>query len=71
MDIKYGLLSKHTCLKERSNMAVAPSLVNDKFVQKLLFAVITWNEKHSSKQVVSMISRLGKDSFAAAAFKKL
>ena len=52
-------------MKERSNMAVAPSLVNDKFVQKLLFAVITWNEKHS------MISTLGKDSFAAAAFKKL
>ena len=32
---------------------------------------MTWNEKHSSKQVVSMINTLGKKVFAAATFKGL
>ena len=61
---------KFLCLKERSNMAVAPSLrVTIYFCKKILFAVITWNKKDSSKQVVSMINKLGKEFFAAATFK--
>ena len=57
-------------MKERSNMAVAPSLrVTIYFCKKILFAVITWNKKDSSKQVVSMINKLGKEFFAAATFK--
>ena len=36
-----------------------------------MFAVITWNENNSSKQVVSMINTLRKDFFAAATFKGL
>ena len=37
--------------------------------KKILFAVITWNKKDSSKQVVSMINTLRKEFFAAAPFK--
>ena len=32
-------------------------------------SVITWNKKHSSKQVLSMIHTVEKDFFAAATFK--
>ena len=34
-------------------------------------AIITWNKKRSSKQVVSMIYTLQKEFFAAATFKGL
>ena len=46
-------------------MTVAPSL------WVTINAVIEWNEKHSSKQVVSLINTLGKDFLVAATFKGL
>ena len=53
-------------------MAVAPSLwVMMNLCKKILFPVITWNKKYSSKQAVSMINTLGEDFFAAATFKDL
>ena len=62
---------QNTCFKERSNMAVAPSIWVTINLSKKMFPVITWNKKYSSKQVVSMINTLGKDFFAAATFKGL
>ena len=35
----------------------------------LVVSVITWNKKDSSKQVVSMINKLGKEFFSAATSK--
>ena len=52
----------NTCLIERSNMTVAPSLS---------IKINLRNEKHSSKQFVSMINTLGKNFLAAATFKGL
>ena len=53
------------------HMAVEPNLwVTINLYEKCL-PVITWNKKHSSKQVVSMVHTLGKDFFAAATFKGL
>ena len=53
-------------------MAAKPNLcaVID-FCEKLCLPVITWNKKHSSKQVVSMIYGLRKDFFAAATLEGL
>ena len=69
MDIKYGLLSKHLFERTQQHGGCTKPLGNYKVVQKILFAVITWNEKYSSKQVASMINTLRKDIFAAATFK--
>ena len=57
--------------KKRRNMAVAPNLWVTVNLCKKYLQVITWNKKHSSKQVVSMIYTLGKEVFAAATFKGL
>ena len=38
---------------------------------KKCLPVITWNKRHSSQQVVSMIYKLGEDFFGAAPFKGL
>ena len=70
MDIMYitcGFLSKTLV----SRISSTKPLGKDKFVWKILFVVITWNEKNSSKEVVSMINTLGKDFFAAATFQAL
>ena len=39
--------------------------------KKYRLPVITWNKKHSSKQVVSMTDTFRKNFFAAATFKGL
>ena len=52
-------------------MAVAPNLWVAINLYKKCLPVITWNKKHSSILVVSMIYRLEKDVFAAATLKSL
>ena len=53
-------------------MAVVPSLwLTMNLCKKLCLPVITWNKKHSFKQVASMLDTLGKDFFAAATFTGL
>ena len=48
-------------------MAVTPNFwVTISLYKKEYLPVITWNKKHSSKQVVSMIFTLGKYFFATA-----
>ena len=59
MDIKCG--QKHL-FQRTQNLWVTINLY-----QKC-FLFITWNKKHSSKQVVSVIYTLGKDLFAYATF---
>ena len=66
---KYGLLSKHLFERTQQHDGCTKPQGNDLFMQKILSAVITWNKKDSSKQVVSMINKLGKEFFAAATFK--
>ena len=39
--------------------------------KKQCLQVITWNKKHLSKQVLSVVYKLGNDVFAAAIFKGL
>ena len=68
-DIKCGLLPKHLFQRTQQHGGCIKPVGNNKFVQKILFPVITWNKKHSLKQVVSMISTLGRDFFAAVSFK--
>ena len=51
-------------------MVVTPNFwVMISLYKKKCLPVITWNRKHSSIQVVSMIYTLGKNFFATAAFK--
>ena len=71
MDINCGLLSKLLFLRTQQHDGCTKPLGKDKFLQKWCLPVITWNKKHSSKQVASMINTLGKDFFAAATFKGL
>ena len=67
-----GASFKTLALKERSNMAVAPSLwVTINLCKKIMLAVIKWYEKQSSKQIVSMINTLGKRFLADGTFKGL
>ena len=70
-DIKWKNISKHLLQRTQQFGGCTKPLGNNKLVQKILFPVITWNEIHSSKQVISMINILGKDLFAAATFKGL
>ena len=61
-----------TCFKESNNMAVEKNIkVTINFYKKECFPVITWNEKHSSKQVSSITYALDKKKFAAATFEGL
>ena len=69
--MKCGLLSKHLFERTQQQSGCTKPLGNDKFVYKILFRVITWNEKHWLKQAVSMTNTLGKDFLAAATFKGL
>ena len=51
-------------------MAVVSNLwVTTNLYKKQCLLVITWNKKHSSKQLVLLIYTLGKDFFVTAAFK--
>ena len=52
-------------------MAVSPKLWENINWYKICFQVITWNKKHSSEQVVSMLYIFEKNFFAAATFKGL
>ena len=53
-------------------MAIAPNLcVVQNLRRKSFLPIITWNKKHKSKQVLSMIYIFGKDFFAAATVKGL
>ena len=69
--IKCGLLSKHLFQRTQQHGGCTKPPSNDKFAQKILFPAITWNKKHSSKQVVPMINTLEKDLFVAATFKDM
>ena len=62
---------QNTCFKECSNMVVVSNLWVTSDLYKKCILVTTWNKKHLSKQVVSMIYTLEKDFFAAATFKGL
>ena len=63
---------QNTCFKAHSNMVVAQNLwVKINLYKELGLPVITWNIKHWSKQVVSMIYTLGKEFLAAVTFKAL
>ena len=66
-DIKCGL-SQNTCFKDGGSSKL---LVNNTFAQEILFTVITWNKKHSSKQLISMINTLGSGFFAALLLLKV
>ena len=60
---------QNTCFRERSQMVVTPKLwVTVSLYEKESLPVITHNKNQSPKQVVSMISTLGKDFFAAVTF---
>ena len=62
-----ALVSKNT-----TTWRFAPNLwVTINSHKKLCLPVITWNKKHSSQQVASMIDTLGKDFFPTATFKGL
>ena len=65
------LLSKHLLQRTQQHGGRTKPLHSNKFVQKILFPVITWNKKHSLKQVVLMINTLERYYFAAASFKGL
>ena len=52
-------------------MGVLQNLWVTKNLYKKCLSVITCNKKHSSKQVVSMVHKLGKDFFGGATFKGL
>ena len=71
MDVKCGLLLKHLFERKQQHSGCTKPLSSDKVVYKIRLAVVTWNEKHLLKQVVSMINTLGKDFLAAATFKGL
>ena len=56
--------------KERGNMVVGKALrVTINFYEKIL-AVITWNKKHSSKQVKPIVFILEKKFFGAPTFER-
>ena len=63
--------SKHLFQRAQQHDGCTKPLGNDKYEQKTLFPVTTWNKMHSSKQPVSMIKTLGKNFFAVAPFKSL
>ena len=66
--VKYGLLS-NTCFKKRNNMAVGKTFREINFYKKQCLPVTIWNEKNSSKKVLSITYILEKKLFTAATFK--
>ena len=63
---------QNTCFKERNSMAVGKALgVMINVCKKQFLLVVTWNKKHSTKQVISMTYKLEKRFFAAATFEEL
>ena len=53
---------QNTFFKEHSNMAVTPNVwVTISLYKKECLPAITWNKKHSLKQIASMIYTLGND----------
>ena len=69
MNIKDGPFSKYLFQRVQQHGGYTKLLGNESLYKKECLPVITWNKKHSSKQVVSMIYTLGKDFFATATFQ--
>ena len=67
--VKYGLVSKH--LFQTTIWRLKKFHSNDKILEKVTFPVITWNKKHSWKQVASITYIVKEIFFVAAAFKGL
>ena len=68
METKYVLLSKHLFQRTQQHGGRKKPPGNDEFASKIIYSSITWNKKHSSKQVVTITCILWKKFFAAAAF---
>ena len=67
--MKYGLCSKYLFQRAQQH-AVTPNFwVTISLYKKECLPVVRQNQKHSSKQVVSMIYTLGKDFYATATFQ--
>ena len=58
---------QNTCFRKHSIMAVSPNI----WITINLYKKYYLPQNKTSKQVVSMICKLGKDFFAAATFKGL
>ena len=68
-DIKRGILWKHLRIQQHGGYTKPQR--NDKFVWKIMTSSYHMEQKHSLKQVISMMYTLEKDFFAAATFKGL
>ena len=63
-------LFQNTCFTENNNMTVE-KISKDKLLEKYCLPVITWNKKHSPKQVGSITYTLDKNVFSADTFEGL
>ena len=70
-DIKCGLLSKHLFQRTQQHGGCYKIYVTISLYKTQCFQAITWNKKHSSKKVLSMVHILEKDFFAAVNCKSL
>ena len=69
--VKYGLPSKNLFQRKQQHDGQEYFSVAINFYEKPQLLVLTWNKKHSSKQVVSVTHTLVKKFLAAATFEGL